>query len=183
MKKMLLLLFAFLVLSSAVYAYSPDSSYVALYADTLRSGWRVNRGGGAVTPFELWIWWLPSVRGIRAAEFRIIYPTSVIQGTVTASDSLSIQFGTLPNGMAVSWIYCQHDWAWSHHQDIYLKDANPAQIMVSTSNASGKLQIVWCPPVGAPIEPVRKWNNFCLNYDCGTAVHSRSWGAIKDLYK
>jgi hypothetical protein len=182
MKKMLLLVLAFLALSSVVYAYSPDSTYVALYADTLRSGWRADKGPNPVTPFELWIWWLPSVRGVQGAEFKMVYPSNVIAGAVTANDSLSISGGTVTTGIYCAWIWCQRSWTWSHWQTCFLKDAAQSQVMISASNLAGKLQVATCEP-GYPTEPVRKWNNFCLNYDCGTAVHSTTWGAIKELYR
>lgn len=180
MKRVVLLVLALLMLSSAAMAFSPDSSYVALYMDTLRTGWRVDKGSG-ITPFEMWIWWLPGASGIQAAEFRIVYPSSIIQTTLIANDSLSISSGTPATAVMCAWIWCQHDWTWSHYQTLYLKDANPAQIQLAPSTVSGQLQIGGCG--GIPLEPVRRWNNMCLNYDCGTAVHEKTWGAIKDLYR
>jgi hypothetical protein len=182
MKKMVLLVFALLIVSSAVHAYSPDSTYVALFADTLRTSHRADYGGTGITPFEMWIWWLPSARGVQAAEFKIIYPASLIQGSVTQNDSLSISGGTgMTTGIYCAWIWCQHDWTWSHRQDLYLRNSTQGVVVIAPSNLSNKLQIGCCG--GVPLEPVRKLDDFCLNYDCGLAVHEATWGAIKELYK
>lgn len=181
MKKSLLVFFGLLLFSSAAYAISPDTSYVALYADSGRTITRVDYTG-ATTRFEMYICWLPSGRGIHALEFKMNYPSNMIAATVTESPDISVSLGTITSGASVGLTFCKTDWFWSHHQTCYLTSSAAGFIYVGPHPQAGGPQISTCD-LGYPIEPIRRWHNLCLNSTCQLAVGGKTWGAIKELYR
>ena len=54
------------------------------------------------TPFQLWIWWLPSVHGLMATEFRVTIPANaVLSSSVQTLESVTIldEFGINQDGV------------------------------------------------------------------------------------
>lgn len=187
MKKLVLLLVAIALAAGSAFAQAPDSSYVGLYADNAHSVRRVDYGGGpAPTIFTMYLWWLPSVRGINGAEFAVKYPAAgLIAGSVTPNPALTVQLGTLPGGISIAWdqANCQTDWTWSHTQACYLTSAALGQIeIVNHPTTQPPHYVVATCEIGYPIEPVIRFTHLYLNWDGGIATESRSWGAIKSLF-
>lgn len=186
MKRVLLVAMALLMLANTGTAQAPDSCYVGLFADVDHSVRRVDYAGG-FTMLTMYIWWLPSARGIRAAEFAISYPANVIQATVTANPSINVSMGSLPAGISFAFESCNEGGVWfeSHHQTCYL-----------TSNVVGQFEMIkhpgLIPPAyqiagcdsaqGYPIEPVKRLTHLYVNWDGGISAESSSWGAIKSLF-
>lgn len=183
MVKRLLVAFALLcAVSAKVHAQSPKT-YVGLYADANHSMMCVF-GVGSFYPFDLWIWWLPSVNGLQASMVKIATPANVIVATVM-SNPLTNPFGCdfVPTGGICAVFYdCQHDWVWSHHAQCYLLDGDPSFITIGPPVGQEPLRASSCLP-GYPLEPVIVFNVFGLNTPAFIAAENRSWGAIKGIYR
>jgi len=176
--KRMLLLGAFLVAASGGAYALPSSLYVGLYADEARSVMSVDYGG-APTQFEVWVWWLPSERGLHAPYFIFEYPSNVTPGTIAPNPFREFLIGCnyLGAPMCVTFTDCQFDWIWSHHQTCYLNDGQP-----SVLEFSGVLEARNCE-TGYPLEPITVLNKLGLNRDAVLDVEPQAWGAIKSLYR
>jgi hypothetical protein len=188
MKRMVLIATGLMLLAGSAFAQPfpglPDTAYVGLFADVAHSVRSVNYGG-APAGFQWYIYWLPSNRGLSAAEFAISIPSNVIGATVVASDpAITVQMGTLLAGLTIAFHEdsCQTDWVYSHRVSSFLMSAAQGQIMVVAHPTVGAYQIATCE-LGYPIEPVKRFTHLYLNWDGGTAVEPKSWGSIKSLFK
>ncbi|UCF04442.1 MAG: hypothetical protein JSV33_10930 [bacterium] len=191
MKRCLLLALVLATCAGAAAAQLPPVGYLALFIDEERSGWCVNGGGASFYPFEMWIYCLPSERGMLGAEFAVCYPTNIIQSTVTTHPEVSVEIGTLPDGISVAFSTCQLDWVWPYHQTLYVTDLTKTAVRLKKHPDPDitDYQFVTCEP-GYPIEPVNlyTWRIF-VNYEagdweCGLLIGTKdsSWGAIKSMY-
>ena len=182
--KILLVAGAFLVVASAGADCLPSNTYVGLFADSGHSVMSVNYAGTA-TQFELWIWWLPSERGLQAVEFGMTYPANVIRSTITCA---------VP-GIGACWWWnnstclafdeglCQMDWVWTHHQTCFLTDAMPSVIEIGPFSGMSEIESYTCE-AGYPAGPATIiLNKLALNQEEVIAVEPQSWGAIKNLYR
>ncbi len=197
MKRMVLTAIALTLIAGSGFAQPypglPDSAYVGLFADVAHTSYRVNYGGTGFTPFTYYIFWLPSKMGMMAAEFKIQYPTNVIQTAPTKNAAVIIELGTLKDGISISFYgeaecgtnCCRTDWTYSHAVSCLLQNANQSQIMVvdrgQVENVWVPLQVGTCEP-GTPLFPAKRFCYLSLNYDGGVGVENTSWGAIKNLF-
>lgn len=154
-------------------------AYVGLYADAGHSLITVSYAG-STTMFTLWIYWLPSDRGIQAVEYRIVYPSNVAPGAATVSP---LHYGLggceLPAG-SCAFESCQAGWAWSHYQICYLLDSAPSAIEITGTGFY--LRVATCE-LGYPLEDVTVLNYLYLNQPGQIAVDPQSWGTIKSLFR
>jgi hypothetical protein len=138
---------------------------------------------------EMWIWCLPGDLGQICAEFAIAYPANTIQSTVTTNPDVSVTLGDLPNGMSACKAGCvPAGWNWYFHQLVYVTDPTQTYIEIIPNPDVGVYQFANCEP-GYPTEPCTKLTNLYLNYgpdapECiEMATETKSWGAIKSLYR
>jgi hypothetical protein len=91
MKKVLLVAFAVLMLAGSVSATGYYRAYMGAYASAVSyeedTNYVDNHSMCSLSPelyepFEVWIWIVPSHRGVMAVEYRLNYPTGLIKGTV-----------------------------------------------------------------------------------------------------
>ncbi len=190
MKRMVLIALGLLLLAGSAFAQPypglPDTAYVGLFADVGRTVHSVTYGGTGFTPFTMYLFWLPSTRGLIAAEFKLAYPANVIGAAITSDATLTVQLGTLGAGISIAWNpdSCQTDWVYSHRQACFLTSALQTQIEVVANPAVlpfPAYQVATCE-LGYPIEPVRRFTHLYLNWDGGVAVEPKSWGSIKSLF-
>jgi hypothetical protein len=161
--------------------YGGEVGYMGLYRDAGRDSSCVI-AQGEMTPFEMWIWCGPSVRGLHCAEFRILYPSNVIPGVVTQNhDIIESSTGTLEEGIGVCYSECQYDWHWNYHQAMVLTDGSVSALFAAPPPGLGSIEFISC--VGGNAEDrVYIATNLMLN-DCEqTAVKPSSWGSIKSLF-
>jgi len=181
---MRIMLFAcvLLIVASTGASSMPSSELcVGLYAEASRSIMSVDYPG-AFMPFELWIWWLPSEHGLAAAMYQITYPSNVIQGNLIVNPLAQVNLGCVdPQLCAVFETNCQMDWVWTHRRTCFLTDALPGFIEIGPPGPS-TLEAANCD-LGYPMEAVTILNKFGVNQEAVVAVGSRSWGAIKSLYR
>jgi hypothetical protein len=174
--------------SSAVSTQLPPVGYIGLYTDEFHDKWCAN--GVGMYQVNMWVWCLPSERGMMCAEFAISYPANVISSTVIWNPEIPIIIDPPPpsEGVTVCFPYCKWDWIWPFYQILWVVDPTPVyvEIIKYPNPMVENIQFANCEPE-YPVEPVKKYTNLYINYDptssecSGTAVESRSWGAIKRL--
>ena len=193
MKRLVLIAMGLLLLAGSGLAQPfpglPDTAYVGLYADvgsTLRS-YNYTATPPAFTIFYMYIYWLPSKKGLLGADFMISYPENVVGSTVYTDQTIAIVMGSLSTGMSFTYKAdsCQTDWVYSHRQRILLSDATQSQIEVvehppATPEGQGYLDVVSCT---YDLDPLKRFTHLYLNWVGPTAVESKSWGSIKSLFK
>jgi len=182
MKRFLIPALALAYLSVGLSAQAlPPNAYAGLFVDQMHSGTSVYYVP-PLTPFTMWIWWLPSDKGIKAAEFQIIYPSNVIASTVTVNPLVSAVLGDLSSGASAAFGDCQMAWVWTHQQACYLTDMSPSVIQIVAHPTGGGLNVATCE-YGYPIAVARALTPLYLNQSGPIAAEPVSWGAIKDLYR
>jgi hypothetical protein len=189
MKRMVLIALGVLLLAGSAFSQPypglPDTAYVGLFADTGHSVRSVNFGG-APAAFQWYIFWLPSTRGLIAAEFKILLPANVVGLSTLAKDpAVTVELGTLTGGISIAFNAdsCQTDWVWSHKLNSILMSNVQSQIMVVEHPTIDPpaYHVATCE-LGYPIEPVKRFTHLYLNWDGGVGVQNKSWGAIKSLF-
>ena len=187
--KITLVFAAIMLLAGSVLAVLPPIGYIGLFTDTAHSDNTVCPS--AYGQFQCWIWCLPSVNGLQAAEFAVSFPSTVVVLSTVKNPGIIIALccGALPTGVSVSFSegMCQNDWVWLYQLTIMSLAATPEKIeIVPSPNAwpAPAYQFASCQP-GYPIEP-------CINltplYICWTpdpgplGARETSWGAIKSLF-
>lgn len=182
MRKMLVLCAALLAITAP--RVDARAHYVGLFCDGVHSVCQVVY----VPPFrqfELWIWWYPAEDGLVATMHELVFPSNVVSLSVTAHPDCTVALGCEcgPADPAYCCVRagCATGWTWTHHIDCFLMDASPGWIDVVPCGDQ-PLVAASCAP-GYPVGEVIILNNFALNQPCVVAVESRSWGAIKGLYR
>ena len=184
MKRVLLVAVALLVLAGASYAQGPDSTYVGLFFDLTRTiPSRVDyivADPPHPTPFYLYIFFLPSVRGLYAASYSIYLPANITMGSVTNHPNISLAMGDCVTGISVVWTDCTYDWIYSQRVRCFLLDATQDQITIGPRGDTGDFSIANCDMMD---ESYIKFTYLYLNYDGELRTENKSWGAIKSLYR
>lgn len=129
--------------------------------------------------------------GITAAEFRISYPVGqLFFGTPVWSPAVSLFFGTLEEGQAVSFSGCTgvgQDLLYIGQVPVTLLVAVPFQLKVETSNSI--VNPPFAPRVSMCDDPQRTIVGVLGGYfsapdgTCNVGVEESSWGAIKGMYR
>jgi len=184
MKRVLLASLGLLLIAGAAFA-QPDTSYVGLFTDVDHTTWNVSYVGPIPTEFIMYIYWLPSVRGLQGVEFKVKYPSNVLATAVNQNPGIVIALGSLSAGISAVWGEgdCQAAGVWveSHNVECLLLSNVASMVEIVAHPLVGKYQILNCE-LGYPPEPVRKFTNLCTNQACATATETKTWGAIKGLF-
>jgi hypothetical protein len=180
MRKVLMLC-ALLVVALAGANLEASTVYVGLYADEAHSVTSVDYAG-AVTEFDVWVWWLPSEHGLIANSFRLAYPSNVTWGTITLNPNTMPNIGCNDGWEPMCAIFsnCELDWVWSHHQRCYLTDAMPSAIQIVPPDPD-PIEAANCE-MGNPLDQVVVLNRLNMNW-WFDAAEPQTWGAIKSLYR
>jgi hypothetical protein len=172
------------------HAFAP---YATLYGDTLGGSGGEGRTRcwiipppPAYTTIEVWVWFLPDNLGMSGAEFKLTYPsaTYLIQGPVTSNPLNQVEVGTLNSGMSVSvgGSNCQHDWYWTHRQELVTRVQEEMEIkIVGHPGNGGHISVVDCSE-GFPFKDCMVLCYFALYWNYPNATRETTWGAIKNLY-
>jgi hypothetical protein len=216
MKKALLIAAAVMFVASSVFAVLPPKGYIGLFTDATHSVGDPEfypNAHNTVCPapygtFPCWIWCLPSVNGLQAAEFAVFYPPTIITLATVKNPGITVELGTLPTGISVAFGEgaCQMDWVWLYQLNLMnlapipiwalppnytypgLPPSPPAMYVAIIPHPgtlpAPAIQFASCLP-GYPIEPFRNWTPLYLCYDPGSGplgVEQTNWGAIKSLF-
>jgi len=189
LKRIVLFVLVLVLLAGSSSAQLPPFGYMGLFVDETRTSWCAS--GTPFYEFEMWIWCIPSERGMMCAEFAVCYPPNVIQSTITTNPDICVTLGTLATGMSACYCDCQWDWTWPFHQMLWVTD--PAKTYIRLKKHPDPnitdYQFANCEP-GYPTESVLlyTWRIF-VNYEsweieCTGWIGTKdaSWGAIKSMY-
>lgn len=194
MKKALLIAAAVMFVASSAFAVLPDVGYIGIFKDVTHfvgDPDEYGNPGNLVCPavygtFEAWIWILPPVDGLQAAEWAVLFPATTVTLNTVQNPAIAVALGSLPAGISVAFAegMCQMDWAWTHQLTMMLLAPVPCKIEII--NHPGTLppafQVATCA-LGYPIEPLI---NLTPLYVCWVpnplGVQETNWGAIKSLF-
>ncbi len=179
MKKALLIAAAILLFAGSINA-APAQGYIAIFNDANHSVCSVSPLLQYV-PFDVWIWCLPGVNGMIAAEFRVIFPATVITTATTPNPLITVALGDLVGGISVAYGACNQDWTYTHHLTCMALAAVPGFIEIGANPSAGAYQFATCE-LGYPIEPIQYLNGLALGQLCVVGTQESTWGAIKNLF-
>jgi hypothetical protein len=185
--KRLMLLLAGLVLTVNVGPArgASENAYVGIFAD---SGHNVcSLGPAAYSAFNVWLYWLPGVRGMIGGDFDVIFPSELlVVKTVNNPDMVTIGCGCCEPGIHVCFTSChQWDWVWTHQLTCMISSGGvgvPGSIRVVPAPGELSPRVATCEP-GYPMEPVTVLTDLHLYQSCTYATEPTSWGAIKGLFQ
>ena len=192
MKKTLLIAAAIMLLASSVSAVLPPVGYIGIFKDDTHA---VDPRANTVCPgpygmFSAWIWCLPSVNGLQAAEFAVAFPPVVLIQATVKNPNITVELGTLQTGISIAFgeTTCQMDWAWLYQLTCVVLSPTPVQTKIDIIPHPGTLpvpayQFATCE-LGYPIEPCIYLTPLYLCYvpDGPLGVQETNWGAIKSLF-
>jgi len=184
MKKGLLIGFVVLMLAGSLSA--GDVPYIGIYASP--DGVMDTHSTCSISPvvfdetFVMWIWVLPSSRGMNAVEFRLSRPTLITQELDAVSNpDITIELGSLSAGISSAFGSCQNGWTWTHQQLCSSRSTTPRFFSIIVNPSSGLFQVASCEP-GNPLEPATRLTHLYLYQPCVYATKDATWGAIKSLF-
>ncbi len=189
MKRALLVAAAILFVAGSAPATDLPIGYIGVFADETHT---MSPTGNYACPaqygqFDAWIWCLPSVRGLQAAEFMLGIPATVVQLNAVKNPLVAVELGSLTAGISVALTEgaCQTDWVYLYQLTMMLLAPTPAKIEILPHPVVlpvPAIQFASCLP-GYPIEAGRYLTPL---YVCWTpspiGVEETSWGAIKSLF-
>lgn len=194
MKKGLLIGFVVLMLAGSLSA--GDVPYIGIFASPLDVEDTHSTCSISPVPYEdlfvMWIWVLPSSRGMNAVEFRLSVPASMTLemdypldaefpvGEV-ANPNITIQLGSLSAGISSAFGSCQQGWTWTHKRWYSSRSTTPRFFSIVAHPGSGLYQVASCE-LGNPLEPATRLTHLYLYQPCVYATKDASWGAIKSLF-
>ncbi len=188
MKKVLILVAALMILSSAVSAN--PGGWLDIFADAGHETWCLTPPPVQYIPIMIYFFARPPADGFRATECKIVIPDPCASITsVVYHPNMNLAFGEWTTGMSLSFDVCQTA-TWVLCAEIQVLSLACAwstdcqEIQLLPRDDSGFRGFATCA-TGFPPEAAEHQINVYLNCDpCPdfVATESRSWGAIKDLY-
>jgi hypothetical protein len=189
MKKALMIAAAIIFAAGSASAVLPPVGYIGIFKDMTHD---TDPAANYVCPslygqFTAVIWCLPSINGLKAAEFAVSHPATIVSLAWEKNPLLGVELGVPTEGISVSLISCQLEWTWLYQITMLSLAATTIPQKVEIVPHPGTLplpvyQFANCQ-TGHPIEP-------CIYltplYVCWTpsplGVEEASWGAIKRLF-
>ncbi len=186
MKKALLIAAAVMFVATSVFAQPlPAIGYIGVYAD---GDHLINNiCPPAYSPFDAWIWILPSEDGMQAAEWAVSFPGNVVTTFTAQHPNITVALGTLPTGISVAFGegQCNMGWVWTHHLSMLALAAIPAKIEIipHPTTQPPAYQVATCE-LGYPLQPLIYLTPLylCTVPDGELGVQQTNWGAIKSLF-
>ena len=147
-------------------AVPPPNGYIGVFADDNHSTCSVVYiPGNPPAVYTMWVWCLPSDKGLQSAEFKIDYPANVIPSPhITLNPHIVASTGDLIDGTSVTFDDCQTDWAWTHQQDFNLINNSCGVIRVDNRPGTS-LGFYTCTP-GDPEQPLTAFSRLGINTSC-----------------
>jgi hypothetical protein len=187
MKKAMLLAAAVMFIASSVSAVLPPVGYIGIFKDATHN---TDPGANVICPavygsFSAWIWILPPVNGLQAAEWAVSFPATTVTLATVQNPGIAVALGTLANGISVAFAegQCNMDWAWTHQLTMMSLGAVPCKIDIikHPGTIPPAYQLATCA-LGYPIEPLKYLTPLYLCMDGSVGVQETNWGAIKSLF-
>jgi hypothetical protein len=183
MKKAVLFAAALMLVATSAFALGPKA-YIGIWADEAHSVCSVSPPMYGSTPAYIYI--LPSERGLQAAEFRCVLPSTIVQTASLKNPGITVELGSLANGISVAFGegMCQMDWTWIYNLTLLVLATVPTVVEITPHPGTlpePAYQVASCLP-GYPIEPVVKLTSLYFYQSCVIGTEETSWGAIKSMF-
>jgi hypothetical protein len=190
------LLIAFAVLLFAINVSAGDNPYIGIFATDVAETDAPHSICGISPPlnetFVMWIWILPSSRGMNAAEFRLRLPLNVTNDPIWGTEEepvgelmnpdITLALGGLTAGTSIAFNGCQNGWTWTHKRAYFAKTNTLARFFyIDIHPTALGINVASCE-LGNPLEPATKLTNLYLYTPCVYATKASTWGAIKSLF-
>jgi hypothetical protein len=151
-------------------------------------------GENAWARIEMWVWCLPSTKGLLAAEFKVQYVPGVqrVDDAVYNPD-ISVQLGLIGTGVGVAFGACQMNWAWICHEELWVRSSAQSEMAIVPHPESGLIRVASCE-MGYPEYSVSVLHRLYVNREAApmlcclqplevvVGTESTTWGAIKELF-
>jgi hypothetical protein len=189
MKKAMLLAVAILLFAGSAFALPPQG-YIGVFKDATHN---TLPGQNTVCPpqygqFGAWIFCLPSVNGLQAAEFAVSLPATTVTLATVKNPAITVELGSLAAGISVAFGegQCQMDWVYIYQLTMMQlgPPTVPAQIKIIVHPGTlpaPAYQFATCQ-LGYPIEACRNLTPLYICSDGPLGVQETNWGAIKSLF-
>jgi len=186
MKKALFIAAAFMFVASSVMAELPPVGYIGIYRDATHLPTANTVCPAQYGQFSAWIWCLPSVNGLQAAEFAVSFPATTVTLATVKNPLIAVELGSLAAGISVALAEgaCQLDWVYLYQLTMMSLAAVPAQIKIIAHPGTlptPAYQFATCE-LGYPIEPCINLTPLYICQEGGYGVEETNWGAIKSLF-
>jgi hypothetical protein len=184
MKKAMLLATAVLLVAVSAFAQLPPKGYIGIYTDAHTTN---SVCPGPYGAFSAQIWCLPSENGLQAAEFAVSFPPVVLVSGTVKNPAITVELGTLPNGISVAFGegQCQMDWVYLYQLTCVLLSPTPVttkiDIIPHPTTQPPAYQFATCE-LGYPIEPCTYLTPLYICQEGALGVQETNWGAIKSLF-
>jgi len=185
LKKVLLIAAAVMLIASGSNAQVlPPVGYIGIFKDATHSTYYNPICPDLYAQFHAWIWCLPDVNGLQAAEFAVSFPATAVEQFHVKNPGIAVEFGSLTTGSSVAFAegLCQRDWVWLYDITMVLLARSYSRIEIIPHPGTLPIptyQFATCQ-LGYPIVPCRYLTplHICPTWD----VEETSWGAIKGLF-
>lgn len=152
----------------------PQTGYIGIWADATHADCDVYPA--VYAPFEAYIWCLPSVRGLQAAEFAVSFPPTIITLATVKNPGISVELGSLAAGISVAFGegMCQQEWVYLYRLTLMSLASVPARIDIVPHPMTLPVpayQFASCQP-GYPIEPCVYMEPLYVNQSCSWCIPS-----------
>jgi len=187
MKRILLLAFALaLVVTVTVSAGAKTlwgHPYIAMYnpgEDHYYCGITVP---APYSPYEIWVWILPGVNGLKGFSFTIDLGDDLCTGVTNNPDLISPADSPVEGtGWTGYFSSCHYDWVWLTKLSMIALSTAPHCVDISEHPDTGEVEAIDCTE-GNPAVPLTVLNSFCVNTPCVVDARDSSWGAVKSIYR
>jgi len=118
--------------------------------------------------FTVWIWCLPSINGMSAAEFAISIPDldMIIKIDEIQNPQIILSLGSLDTGISIVFDECQTEWVWTHQiQCLPMGTISPDVIEIIPHPEAGEYQFASCLE-NFPVEPCISLSPLYVNDWC-----------------
>jgi hypothetical protein len=185
MKKALLIAAAVMFVASSAFAQAkPPVGYIGIFVDAAHTVNSVCPALYGSTP--AYIFCLPSVNGLQAAEFAVSFPATVVTLATVQNPGITVALGSLAAGISVAFGegLCQADWVWTHQLTLMSMSVAPTKVDIIPHPGTlpaPAYQFATCQ-LGYPIEPCIYYTPLYFCQSGVVGVQETNWGAIKSLF-
>ena len=180
--KWIVIVVALCLLPHLLFAQAPQNTYLGVFMDDSRTTWCVT--GDPPYQAEIWVWALPGVAGLKGAAFDLWYPGVVLDGDWVLHPNMDTtpQKCTPPcPDFSRGYLDCQSSWVWLFHQTILVTSSDHKLIEIRPFPADSDHVSVWdCDGVEQSAVILSKGY---INHCGPVPVETKTWGAIKSLYR
>lgn len=174
-------------MSLAVSAQAPSITYLALTADENHSICSISGGYSFPEFFTMYIWVLPSYRGLISAKLGIRIPPLGVGLNETTMNPILCEAnyygGTYVNNFDVTFCECQTDWIWIAKKVIVIGTQAVDNSFIQIIGFShGPISVLNCESE-SQLEETQIWTHLYINGPCVIGTSEHSWGAIKSMYR